>query len=50
MNDKIECPICGEKTNITYNWILAEHNKTGLYYHECLKCENVFTTKNKVEK
>ena len=40
-----ECPHGCNDVKITYNW--AEQN--GDWYHECFGCDNVFTTKFKVE-
>jgi hypothetical protein len=39
------CPHCNG-SNITYNWFYSDF--WGTYGHECLDCENVFTTKGKL--
>ena len=40
-----KCPHCGERTKFTFNWI---HGDDGMWYHECLECENVIVTNEKI--
>lgn len=42
------CPHCGSK-NVTWNWAHANSTNDKKWLHECLNCENVFETMEKVE-
>jgi transcription elongation factor Elf1 len=44
---KFECPKCGEKEDIGWNWL---GNDDGSWGHECYRCENVFETEKKYKK
>jgi len=45
--DRFECPTCGEKKNIGWNWLQGRIDKK--WIHECYNCGNCFETIGKHE-
>ena len=46
-NSMPKCHYCGNRMKFMFNWI---HGDDGRWYHECLECENVMVTDEKVVK